>query len=188
MKVKPEIGTKRVIVTKMVAGRPTQDVVLLHKGMTDVDIRKAVQKGVDMSHFTGTEEELTHLERFKLKTDESSRMLNATPATETFLVGPDGMPYTGVAAQGSHLDVEAIKAQIKAEMQAENPAPSTQEVAPVVAKYELVKKGLSHEQAEKAYGMTEEELKADNFYQEVAKAFKMKGKATPERVFKALNE
>ena len=177
-KLRSELPAKRVIVTRRDDNNnPKQEVFHLHHGMTERQIRKAVQSGVSITYFEG---DLDELKRYRVSQEQQRRMLsNRRPAVATILM-QRGMPYEGV---DSKVEIKEIVKVVEKEVIKEVPV-----MNPAVFKYELVSKGLSVDLAEKTFELDVDGLKTDNLYKEVGKAMKMKGNFSAQSVYDKMRE
>lgn len=108
--------TRPYVVTNIVAGKPEQVKFRIHPDMSDMDIKKAVQKGVPVELFEpmkGFEEEYTKLKRLSATLDVSKKKLSTSVRSK--LVGMDGAPVDLTAsAGGDTAELEALRKELKA--------------------------------------------------------------------------
>jgi len=114
--VKEEVRGKKVVVTEGIQPKAKQVEYSLHASMSDLEIRRMVQRGVDISHFEATDQKdkdaMKNLAR--LIDNSKAQKISLIPTVHTKLVRIDGQgkvienPATKVPDQSLNIPEQGV--------------------------------------------------------------------------------
>ena len=169
--VREEIANRQFVVTKRTPKGPVQNVIDIWSGMSDVEIRKAVQAGVDINCFEANPEKgdevrenaWNNLNRFAVNLIDTEQRINPTTKTELVSISGAAIPQANAPKIDKALQKKGL-------------------IVDLVQQH-----GLNFEEATAFVSASVEELKELD-YKKLGKVFKLKGQFGVQKVYDTLHK